>query len=353
MDYIETFPEERVAYYYSNPFQEELGRLAEYQGIITIPRKYYVAAPRASLVANNYHVGISRFKRVILESLPRVGSISPIAEAKLAIRSLAPHSHTINHPAVSLVHRQASNYGHWLMDYLPRALAALHFRQETGAKAKVIVPDPLSAWQIRSLELIGIEQEDLIPISMFAKTPLKIKLDLGLFSRSHSFHSDPLHGCRDALSPLVFSYIKDKMLEGINVGMSNSTQNRVFILRKSSSSADRRFITNEDEIKKILLPYEFQFVYLEDLSLDVQISLFSYASHIISAHGSGLANLIFSERCKILEIFSSGHGIRPEYWQLAAMNHGQYSHIVVDTKPPFHDLSVPLDKIRQFLDLTL
>lgn len=353
MEYIETFPEERVAFHYSNPFQAELGRLAEYQGIITIPRQYYVVTPRASLVAQNYHVGISRFKRVILESLPRAESISPIAEVKLAIRTLAPHSHIIKQPAVSLVHRQASNYGHWLMDYLPRALAALHFRQETGAKVKVIVPDPLASWQRRSLELLGIEQEDLIPVSIHAKTRLSMHLNLGIFTRSHSFYSDLRYGCRDALSPLAFSSLRERIMKGNNVASMRSEQKRVFILRKSSSDADRRFINNEGDLKQFLRPYGFHFVYLEDLSLDEQISLFASASHIIAVHGSGLANLMFSEGCRVLEIFSRGHGIRPEYWQLAAMTHGQYSHIVVDTKPPFHDLTVPLEQLRKFLDLTL
>lgn len=352
MEYIEIFPEERLNFSYSNPFREELGRLSEYQGSITIPRKYYVAASGASLVANNYHVGISRFKRVILESLPRVGSISPVAEAKLAIRSLAPQSHSISHPVVSLVHRQASNYGHWLMDYLPRALAALHFRQETGAKVKVIVPEPLSSWQRRSLELIGIEEENLIPVSMASKAPLNMKLDLGIFTRAHSFYCDSAHGCKDALSPLVFLSIKERVLCGINEGKLGKPNRKIFILRKSSGGADRRFITNEAELKQLLNPYGFVFVYLEDLAFDEQVTMFSESSHIIAVHGSGLTNLMFTQGCKVLELFSSGHGIRPEYWQITTMNHGQYSHIVVDTKPPFHDLQVPLEKIRNFLDLT-
>ena len=353
MEYIETFPEEKLSFNYSNPFQEELGRLSEYQGAITIPRKYYVVAPRASLVANNYHVGLSRFKRVILESLPRVGSIGPIAEAKLALRTLAPKSHSISHPAISLVHRQASNYGHWLMDYLPRALAALHFRQESGDRVKVIVPGPLNSWQRRSLELIGIESEDLISVNLTNKTQLNMKLDLGIFSRSHSYYFNSPQDYKDALSPLVFTTIKEKIFAGTPASNLKKAKKKIFILRKSASDTDRRFIINETEVKELLTSYGFVFVYLEDLTFDQQVALFSESSHVIAVHGSGLTNLMFTQECNVLELFSSGTGIKPEYWQLTSMMNGFYSHVVVNTQPPYHDLHVPVGKIRSFLQLSM
>lgn len=353
MEYIETFPEERLNFSYSNPFQEELGRLAEYQGSITIPRKYYVIAPRANLVARNYHVGVSQFKRVILESLPRTESIGVVNEAKLSIRSLAPLSHFINHPAVSLVHRQASNYFHWMIDYLPRTLAALHFAQETGATVKVIVSDTLASWQRRSLELIGIEEDDLIPVSLATKKPLNMKLDFGIFMRSHSFFADSCYGCKDALSPHAFLLIKDSIINRVEIAKAEKASRRIFILRKTYGSTDRRFIENEQELKKLLEPYGFLFLFLEDLSFDEQVAFFTDASHIISVHGSGLTNLMFSKGAHVLEIFSSGHGVRPEYWQLSVMTNCSYSHIIVPTLPPHHDVTIPIDKVKFFLEMTM
>ncbi|MCS5704700.1 glycosyltransferase family 61 protein [Synechococcus sp. FGCU-3] len=349
---VELHPEEKLEFDYKNPFSEAMGRLSEYQGSITLPKKYYVVAKNAHLVARNYHVGITRFKRVILESLPRAASISLLAEAKLAVRSLAPRSHSVNGPAVSLVHRQASNYGHWLMDYLPRALAALHFRQETGGSVKVIVPDSLAPWQLRSLELIGFDEEDLIPISMNSTKVLNIKLEYAIFSRSHSFFSDPRYGCKDALSPLIFRSLKEKVIQCMISREPEHRTKKLFILRKSAGGMDRRFIINMFELKELLAPYGFEFIYLEDLLFDQQVELFKNASHVIAAHGSGLTNLIFSEGCHVLEAFSSGHGIRPEYWQLTAMTGGHYAHIVVNTEPPFHDMLIPLEKVKGFLELS-
>lgn len=353
MKYIDLYPEETLSFYYSNPFQEQLGRLSEYQGAVTIPRKYYVVAKKANLVSYNYNVGVSQFKRVILESLPRIESIDIVNEAKLAIRSLAPLSHSIKHPSVSLVHRQARNYFHWLIDYLPRSLAALHFAQETGATVKVIVSDSLSAWQRRSLQLIGIEQADLIPVSPPTKKPLNIKLDHAIFLRSHSYSFDLRYGYRDALSPLFFRSMKERITKRAGISRAEKACTRIFILRKTFGSADRRFIENMAELKNLLEPFGFLFLFLEDLTFDEQVAFFTDASHIIAVHGSGLANLMFSQGAHILEIFSSGHGVRPEYWQLSVMTNCTYSHFVVPTSPPHHDVSIPLDKVKSFLDMTL
>lgn len=353
MKYINLHPEETLNFYYNNPFQEQLGRLSEYQGIITIPPKYYLVASKANLVSYKYNVGVSQCKRVILESLPRIESIDIVNEAKFAIRSLSPQSHTIKHPVVSLVHRQASNYFHWMIDYLPRSLAALHFAQETGAMVKVIVSESLSTWQRRSLELIGIEQSDLIPVCPPGKKPFNMKVDHGIFLRSHSYSSDSCYGYRDALSPLFFKSMTDCITKKSGISRDEKVCKRIFILRKSFGSADRRFTINVAELKNLLEPYGFLFLFLEDLSFDQQVALFRDASHIIAVHGSGLANLMFAQGAHILEIFSSGHGVRPEYWQLSVMTNCTYSHIVVPTSPPHHDVSIPIDKVKSFLEMTL
>jgi capsular polysaccharide biosynthesis protein len=83
---------------------------------------------------------------------------------------------------------------------------------------------------------------------------------------------------------------------------SSLTKTRLYISRKK---ANVRRIVNEDEIIQALLPYGFQPVCLEDLSVQAQAELFHRAEIIIGPHGAGLTNLIFcSPQAHIIEIFN-------------------------------------------------
>jgi capsular polysaccharide biosynthesis protein len=66
---------------------------------------------------------------------------------------------------------------------------------------------------------------------------------------------------------------------------------RIYISRQKCRS---RTLVNETEINPILEKYEFETVFLEDLTLQQQIETFSAAKIIIATHGAGLSNLVFS-----------------------------------------------------------
>lgn len=79
----------------------------------------------------------------------------------------------------------------------------------------------------------------------------------------------------------------------------------IFISRKA---ATYRQILNEDEIFNEIKKYGFNKYCLEDMPLMDQISLFNSAKNVISPHGAGLTNLVFSpQRVNILEIFTKNY----------------------------------------------
>lgn len=66
---------------------------------------------------------------------------------------------------------------------------------------------------------------------------------------------------------------------------------RLFVSR---ALVERRHITNEAELLKVLEPHGFEKVHPETLSVSEQIELFASAEVVIGAFGTGLTNLIFS-----------------------------------------------------------
>ena len=76
--------------------------------------------------------------------------------------------------------------------------------------------------------------------------------------------------------------------------------NRIYISRKL---AVRRHLSNENEIMPMLRKHNFRKVYLEKMTIMEQVELFRRASHVISAHGAGLTNVLFAPKdARILEI---------------------------------------------------
>jgi hypothetical protein len=66
---------------------------------------------------------------------------------------------------------------------------------------------------------------------------------------------------------------------------------RIYISRQKCRN---RTLVNEAEINPILEKYEFETVFLEDLTLQQQIETFSTAKIVVATHGAGLSNLVFA-----------------------------------------------------------
>ena len=93
-----------------------------------------------------------------------------------------------------------------------------------------------------------------------------------------------------------------------NLEFSDVIYDKIYITRKKGF---KRRILNEKKIIKYLESIHFKVYALEDISFKEQINIFKNAKIIISAHGSGLTNIIFSNPlCNLLEIYGPGCGER-------------------------------------------
>jgi hypothetical protein len=101
---------------------------------------------------------------------------------------------------------------------------------------------------------------------------------------------------------------------------------RIFLNRQRNSG---RNISNFESIIPILEKYEFEIVETENMSLTEQIQLFQSAKELISIHGAGNINIIFSdERLKFLEIMPASRIACQYYWLSKTLKISYYDCIL-------------------------
>lgn len=174
-------------------------------------------------------------------------------------------------------------YFHWIYDILPQ-LKTL----ESNSNSKIIMSPFTNNFQRDSLQLFcNIEN---------------------VYAENHTYNIDklflPFQTTR-LLMPknFVFDFLNQ------NMKFTNSdVKNKIYITR------DRKFkrsILNEKELIQILQSRGYLIYSLEDISFSNQVDIFKNASVIISAHGSGLTNIVFCDPgTSILEIYGPGCGER-------------------------------------------
>ena len=176
----------------------------------------------------------------------------------------------------------SKGYFHWLADVLPKLVIAA----DRLATSKLLLPSHFrgSALVADSLALFGITNFEFIDPSetIIADTfhlPVHVQ-------ESGDFDSGVIREVRRILTEAA----------GSDEGPHDK---RIYISRKY---AKRRRVVNEDELINVLRDFAFETVYAEELSFRDQIRLFSSCHSLISAHGAGLANMLFMpERSRIIE----------------------------------------------------
>lgn len=174
-------------------------------------------------------------------------------------------------------------YYHWIYDILPQ-LKTL----ESNSNSKIIMSPFTNKFQRDSLQLF-----------------CNIK---NVYAENYTYRIDklflPFQTTR-LLMPkkFVFEFLTQ------NIKFTNSeVKNKIYITRDKKF---KRSILNEKEIIQILQSRGYLIYSLEDISFSNQVDIFKNASVIISAHGSGLTNIVFCDPgTSILEIYGPGCGER-------------------------------------------
>jgi capsular polysaccharide biosynthesis protein len=214
----------------------------------------------------------------------------------------------------------SDNKFHWLIDYLPRLQNIIENNQVNDF---VFI---LNKNQIKFnefyLEKLGILKKNFY---YWDGNSIMIK-KLYLFSlRYLNFRSNRYK----IYSHSSIQWLKktfDNKFENIE---KNINYEKICILRKKN---DSRSIVNDEEFKNFLKELNYKFIYLEDFTEEQIIQIFKSANILIAVHGASLANMIFSNNLKLIEIYPQS---RPEedafvYYQISRILKFEHHLYLVD-----------------------
>lgn len=234
-------------------------------------------------------------------------------------------------------------YFHWMCDILPR----------------------IELWQ-RS----GIAQSEIDHFLINAKLPFQ-KETLNILGIDDTQILAPEPNCHIEATKLIVPSFPGKIAwmpkwaaEFLRQRFLNTTAaisppaNLLYITRHQA--ANRRII-NEAQVIDWLADFGFQVVTLESISVVEQAALFASAKVVISAHGSGLTNLVFCHPgTKVIEIFSPNFVYHcywlisnlvdlEYYYLLGEVPEGFYLHQILYPNPRLEDIFVDLDKLQKIM----
>lgn len=227
---------------------------------------------------------------------------------------------------VSVKQTWDANYGHWLVDTLPRVIglgrrmdlssARMVMNGNRSAAMKTVFADSLSLLNIRGDQL---EWTDHRPV-----------------------HFDQLvYATPTSIPPFVKSEFSIRQLESLvellpnNEASERRGSKKIYLSR---NRYPRRRLLNEDDILPVLAARGYEIVYPEELSLFEQIALFSSADYVIGNMGAAFSNLAFSPAGVNVFMLATGSMMHDYFYDLVCHKNGSYVALQGRSVPPSKDI---------------
>ncbi|MDO6389286.1 glycosyltransferase family 61 protein [Pontibacter sp. BT731] len=271
--------------------------------------------------------------KLIVES---ASSVTRLTETKAFRDFSLLFSHTYTDGVYTTIqhsHWADNNISHWLIDCLPRLYIITQLIKE---------PVTLLMWS-------GAHpyQKQMLEYLLHDYPHIKVKY----ISKHHkiriaNFYLPSFVAATFSayLPPDVGQWIREKIWDGYGIERANPKK-RVYISR---SKATLRRILNEQELIVLLEQYGFRTVWAEDLDYKSQIQLFYDAEAVVSSHGAGLTNILFAEKCHVLE-FHPAKIMKAHYMLLSKGLGFEYTPIVGSHGDESESYTVPLPEVAQWL----
>lgn len=234
-------------------------------------------------------------------------------------------------------------YYHFMVDTLPRIYSLYMPPLYLLDKIDVVIPDFLP----KEFEKILI---NLLPENA---NPIWINPKLNpLITAENYFHLPYFtEDSKGYLPEDVLDFFKSKIGSYLDISWPTikiKTKN-IYISRQK---APKRKFENEYLLIELLLEYNFETYYLEELTIKEQILLFASARNVITIHGAGLTNLLWTSRTNVLEIFPSTNHNAWQFEYLCLGTKNNYHKITLD-EPNLNDNivlnNINLISIKEFL----
>jgi len=212
------------------------------------------------------------------------------------------------------------NYGHWLIDDLPRlkALSALRRLRPEASIVIVTLQGGALHEQVHMDTCAMIsDAESLPPIEMiFVDSEDRIYFEELYFVTPVSNH--PVSKSPDALDYVARSALSIPMTEED----AASLPKRIFVGRSPSGSRD---LVNQPEVEQFLTRNGFISLDTATMPFKLQAGLFRNADMIIGCMGASMTNTVFSRPGTGVGYLAPDGWVEPFYWDLAAVRGHRYA----------------------------
>lgn len=215
---------------------------------------------------------------------------------------------TVSGTCVLCVKRGFGNYGHWLLEMLPKASLAHETLQ--ASSASFIIPaetGPMRSVVRSCMARLGIDEEALIELSHHPIRVETLVIVDGLTNHGTFMSPDAVRLAR-ALRPKK----------------SSSSRRRIFVTR---SKACTRRIVNDGFVTRFAESRGYTVVDPGQLSFDKQREVFSEASHVVGVMGAGMSNIVFSPEETAVTVLAPASMPDTFFWFLSGLSKHRYREI--------------------------
>ncbi|WP_247730609.1 glycosyltransferase family 61 protein [Halovivax limisalsi] len=240
-------------------------------------------------------------------------------------------------------HNNYVNFGHWILEDLPRLRGYHRYYEATGRKPTLLLKNDPPSWMIETLTLLGFSSSDWTEWNRESATVSRLVVPK--LSYIHSVGAE--------YQPSDRKWVVDRMKSAVDLSTDAAFPERVFVSRQGQ---DRRKIANYDAVMETLSEFGFESIRPEELSIESQIRLFDQAEVVVGPFGANLTNVVFATDATLIEIFPPG-AIKTVFYIVASEQGLRYDFVRGDltedgpaNTPRNSDIVVPLEDLTAKLD---
>jgi hypothetical protein len=230
-------------------------------------------------------------------------------------------------------HWADNNISHWFIDCLPRVYIIAKTIKEP---VTILMWQGAHDYQKQTLEYL-LRDNPNIKVKYINK---HYKIRIANFYLP-SFITSSFSGY---LPPDVCRWLRESIWKNYAITRTNS-KIRIYVSR---SKAKARRVLNEADLVALLRKFGFQIVWPEEMDYKQQVQLFYDAEAVMSPHGAGLTNILFAERCKVVE-FHPAKIMKAHYMLLCKGLNFEYTPVVGTNGNMHEDFEVPLAEVQHWL----
>lgn len=320
-------------------FANEIPEMMRWNGTYSISKPFVGSVPDARLVGSP-PLAVTGSKYIADASVsPNVQTLNVIHSLRESPKRIAAgHGKSTDVEEAVLLHNSWDDgYFHWVAETLTRLEGVERYADEVGRTPKLIVGPSLNSFQQETLSLLGYDREDLIRWDA-----AYCEVDR-LVVPSMRREIDPPNP-----SPFSYQWLRESLRDrALNAVDTSRFSNHVYISRDDATS---RRVLNERVVLDRLEEYGFERYELSSMSVLETIALFAQADCVVTPHGAGLTDLIYTDDVSVVELMPVDR-VNGIYYMLTKQVGGWYGYVGCETDAT--DLAVDVDRLESTVEAAL